>query len=419
MLCFEEIRTEFIYLHTSKAFRDKYFNIVATKVLNEEKLLIKATKEYLHAKKQIGLLNSRLTNIFKHLEKYPDDISVFSKLCDESRSKLNVYSKIIEKTDFEISKSSITKICPLPNCEGLVSKNICSECGSKLCGKCNEKINDSEEETEKESHVCDPDTIKTLYLIKKDTKSCPKCSVLIHKIEGCDQMFCTKCNTAFSWRTGKIDNGVVHNPHYFEWMRERNGGEILRQPGDDPCETQLMFGIEKIFGGNLSSNKFAKRNTFCHGIVKKVFIEKILNELNVVITSMSTSVNNPDILSEKKRKLRIKFVSDKCEPNTFGHGKKKESIEKKEETWFKSLKLVLRKHEMNKDILNLLQTFERGLKDAIIIASRSSDLDQLECTIVSLHSYFEEQIIQNKKRHGLNPSIAIVIPYGLKCSLIN
>lgn len=48
-------------------------------------------------------------------------------------------------------------------------------------------------------------------------------------------MFCTQCTVAFSWRTGTVvTNGVIHNPHYYEWMR-RTRGEVPRQPGDVPC----------------------------------------------------------------------------------------------------------------------------------------------------------------------------------------
>jgi len=31
---------------------------------------------------------------------------------------------------------------------------------------------------------------------------------------------CVQCGTAFSWRTGQIDKGVVHNPHAARWIRE-------------------------------------------------------------------------------------------------------------------------------------------------------------------------------------------------------
>lgn len=48
-------------------------------------------------------------------------------------------------------------------------------------------------------------------------------------------MWCTQCNVAFSWRTGAVvTTGVIHNPHYYEWMRRTNGS-VPRNPRDVPC----------------------------------------------------------------------------------------------------------------------------------------------------------------------------------------
>lgn len=57
-------------------------------------------------------------------------------------------------------------------------------------------------------------------------------------VKNCDQMWCTQCHTAFSWRTGAIQN-AVHNPHYYEWLRRSNGGEAPRNPGDVLCAREM------------------------------------------------------------------------------------------------------------------------------------------------------------------------------------
>ena len=51
----------------------------------------------------------------------------------------------------------------------------------------------------------------------------------------CDQMFCVECHTAFSWQTGAVVNGVIHNPHYYEFLRNQGNGTAPRNAGDVPC----------------------------------------------------------------------------------------------------------------------------------------------------------------------------------------
>jgi ribosomal protein S27AE len=83
-----------------------------------------------------------------------------------------------------------------------------------------------------EDHVCNPDTVKTMQLIKRDSKSCPKCGIMIHRTDGCAQMWCTSCHCTFNWRTGEIETGRIHNPHYIQFKRKTN---TSREHGDIPC----------------------------------------------------------------------------------------------------------------------------------------------------------------------------------------
>lgn len=54
-------------------------------------------------------------------------------------------------------------------------------------------------------------------------------------VRNCDQMWCVECHTAFSWNTGQIVTGVVHNPHYYEFLRKQGNGVAPRNAGDIPC----------------------------------------------------------------------------------------------------------------------------------------------------------------------------------------
>ena len=75
--------------------------------------------------------------------------------------------------------------------------------------------------------------IATAKMIKDSSRGCPGCGERISKIDGCDQMWCPSCHVAFSWRTGEIENGRIHNPHYYQWMRANAaGGVIPREPND-------------------------------------------------------------------------------------------------------------------------------------------------------------------------------------------
>lgn len=109
--------------------------------------------------------------------------------------------------------------CPDADCRGfLTTAYVCGTCNRKFCADCREARTDD--------HVCNPDLVATIKAIAADSRPCPKCGMAISRVSGCDQMYCTSCDTPFSWTTGKeVTNSVIHNPHYFERMR-RLGKEI-------------------------------------------------------------------------------------------------------------------------------------------------------------------------------------------------
>ena len=157
-------------------------------------------------------------------------------------SNLNYHiNDIVETEETEEIKKFLFP-CPMEECRGLVESKTfkCGICSSQMCRKCriyrgnNNENEDENECDEKKKHVCNEDDLKSVELLKNDTKACPKCATPIYKIDGCDQMFCPTCKVGFSWKTGLIEKGKMHNPHWYEWMREHGGG-LQRDPEDVQC----------------------------------------------------------------------------------------------------------------------------------------------------------------------------------------
>lgn len=129
-------------------------------------------------------------------------------------------------------RRAFVRACPSEGCRGFLSTAWkCGVCGVYVCPKCH-GIKGADRDAE---HACNPDDVASAALLAKDSRPCPKCASMIYRVEGCDQMWCTACNTAFSWRTGRIvTTGQIHNPHYYEYMRRTRGG-VPRNAGDVPC----------------------------------------------------------------------------------------------------------------------------------------------------------------------------------------
>jgi len=137
-----------------------------------------------------------------------------------------------EKPGAKPDRAKFVMKCPDGECRGFLSTAYkCGTCQKWACSDCLD-IKGLDKDVE---HTCDPGQKESVALIIKESKSCPKCGERISKIDGCDQMWCVDCHTAFSWTTGQLVNGVVHNPHYYEFLRTQGNGVAPRNAGDVPC----------------------------------------------------------------------------------------------------------------------------------------------------------------------------------------
>jgi hypothetical protein len=134
--------------------------------------------------------------------------------------------------------SGFTFGCPVNGCYGFIRQSICNLCSAEVCGECHELLKKNK------PHECNPDTLASIKAVYGEAKPCPKCAALISKVSGCDQMFCTQCHTTYSWNTGLVITGPVHNPHYFQWINGIRALEPvvrLLPPGQHNCEEYISY----------------------------------------------------------------------------------------------------------------------------------------------------------------------------------
>lgn len=211
------------------------------------------------------------------------------------KQELNKWIKGLRETEpvHEVSGSKVSSFilkCRVPECKGYIDSSTftCAMCTFKVCRMCYETRHTGTE--------CNPDTVATVNLIKKDSKTCPKCFVPIHKIIGCSQMFCTSCNVVFNWDTLKIhDKGRIHNPHYVEYIREKTG----------------RINEHCVFIGN--NDEFVARYSGCEG--------SILITMRMIYRSIS-HLQQHDFLryyrhSDAHRLARIAYMRGKLTEDQF------------------------------------------------------------------------------------------------------
>ena len=208
----------------------------------------------------------------------------FAKISDSDKKMAEIMAKIAELRNqisdlyqeherVRIDMGNTTTVarkfvmqCQTDGCRGMLSSQYkCDLCSKYTCPKCFLAI-----AGEKDDHVCKQEDVDTVEELRKNTRPCPSCGMRISKIDGCDQMWCIECKTAFSWSKGTVERGVVHNPHYYQWMRENGRNE----PQRNQCDHANTFNtcsrrISEILSDAAASRRMPRR--FCEAFDTAVF----------------------------------------------------------------------------------------------------------------------------------------------------
>ena len=223
MNCRKEWNIESMNKIFPKTFlRDDYRRMRETILFEEEKTYLPDLQEEAERLLMIKKIDKERTIVQNQIhDNYRNENQlVFTQR--ENEKELKIKDDLLLKKRYEYTikdtKKSIKKFvmkCMKNDCRGFLSESYtCGLCSTNFCKDCHHII-DLE-------HKCNPDEVATIKELNQTTKPCPKCQIRIFKTDGCDQMFCISCHTAFSWKTGEIELGIIHNPHYFQALREGN-----------------------------------------------------------------------------------------------------------------------------------------------------------------------------------------------------
>ena len=224
MNCSYTWNDDFIVQSFTKKFYKEYLKHKNNVEFENQKKLVKESQ--LNA--ELEIKKREMTQKIKEKQKEKKVLAAQQRKIDSEIYKMK---NIIHRGNFDIDIGDISsRKCQSDNCKGYLKNThgncmSCSLCNIFYCKDCNE-LWDHE-------HVCNADAKASMKYIHDHSVACPTCGIQIQKSDGCNQMWCTGCHTAFSYTTGKIDFGHVHNPLYLEWKRRQ--GRTNREPYDYPC----------------------------------------------------------------------------------------------------------------------------------------------------------------------------------------
>ena len=363
MKCKKIISFNFIYNTIPKKFKKKYEEYLYNIEFKKEKNLLPYTQWLMDKEafdfdkfKKEKKIKDEMKNIKRYytimLKKHKKNMEKITSL-QKKEIAIEIFSNVIKyinnnmilasnkfyvNRNEEFSQKIYSKICPVNDCRGYLSKELtCGTCNTTICKNCDNSISDN--------HVCNPDTVLSIKSINNNSKQCPVCRIPIYKIDGCDQMWCPTCNVAFCWDTGRLETRSIHNPHYYEWQRKINNGEAPRIIQDSiPLGEMIMW--EEIYDNIKTSTNDYEKNIIYNGYISATVFSSYIMER--IITSDTEGLEELKITGdiERRETLRILYLRNIIN----------------EEEWKSELKNHINKINKDKLIINLIQFFVKKME---------------------------------------------------------
>jgi hypothetical protein len=259
--------------------------------------------------------------------------------------------------------------CPQATCEGfLTAQYRCGLCEIHVCAHCHIP--------KTEDHTCDPAVVETIKQIRKEAKPCPKCASLISKVDGCDQMWCTQCHTTFSWTTGAVATGVVHNPHYFQYMRE-TGQAIPR--ADNPG-----FACNQVNMLARTLTRLATTVPIAEPLIETYRQLVDVREGHLMYRRQQLTAYHEE---EWRRVLRVRRLVGEID-----EAKWKDTLQRREKSYHKDTAWV--------QLIDMYTTVSLETMAELTTASTADDVERVTARLSTVKSYMQEEAAKIAKVYG-------------------
>lgn len=410
MKCFGAWDTVFVTTHFNAHWRRTALSRHLDQFLLEEQIALlplemplfaayqakqKSQKEYLECEAQLKKL----------MTQYPSGSQSTRSRCalEEAETRLFVARNEAERdmrqwlnvSRREQKMHRETRPCPTPSCRGFLVDWRCGICKVHVCKDCLTLMPSQE-------HQCQEADIKSAALIQNETRSCPGCKIRVFRIDGCAQMFCVQCRTPFSWETGEVIHGPIHNPHFLTFLSRatpkeaqdwKNRYEWTIGERGEPDEKRAGLRSQEIFDIQLRAQLFSPQDT-------ELVLQAVAACHFLLDEGYQLHDRDQKRIEKKQKQLRLEYLNK----------------EKDKEAWTRALRRMKTRSERNQALASVsLQSGHDILRHLLgLLATREQDewmihLDHLKA-FPCQHNVTIEQY--NKSFPSARPQSLMKIDFG-------